>query len=32
MLIQKQFPGGMAQIHVEDPDQTWAVSRLRETP
>jgi dCMP deaminase len=32
MLIQKQFPGGMAQIQVEDPDQTWAVSRLRETP
>jgi len=30
-LIQKQFPGGMAQIHVEDPDQAWAVSRLRES-
>jgi dCMP deaminase len=29
-IIQKQFPGGIAQIQVEDPDAAWAISRLRE--
>jgi dCMP deaminase len=31
-LIQRQFPGGIAQIPIEDPDAGWAVSRLRESP
>jgi dCMP deaminase len=31
-IIQKQFPGGIAPIDVDDPDAAWAISRLREAP